>query len=250
MVDLHCHILPYMDDGAKSVEESIELLKMQEEQGFDRVIATPHFYVQKESLDSFLKRREESVKKLCSNSGILDINLFFKVGAEVFFSEEIINLPLKKLCFEKTNYMLLELPFNFKPTNLEQIIYEIQLQKITPIIAHVERYKYAIQNTDLIYDLVDNGALIQVNASSVLGSKSIEREVLKLIDCNLVHLISTDTHNLEKRPPKMDLAMKKLKKKVSISKLKRLKQNSIDVFDGKSIDISNIRKPKKIKLFR
>lgn len=245
MVDLHCHILPNIDDGAKNSKESIAILKMQEEQGFKRIVATPHYYVQKESIDSFLKRRANALNELCNDSAILDIDLFFKLGAEVFFSDELINMPLEKLCFEKTKYLLLELPTDYKPLNLEQFLYEIQLKGITPIIAHIERYRYAMQDLDLVYDWVENGALIQINATGLIRSKSIERILLKLINCNLVHVIATDTHNTEKRKPQMDLAIKVLKKKISISKMNELKQNTIDIFDGKEIDTSNILRPKK-----
>ncbi len=245
MVDLHCHILPNMDDGAKSIDESIQILKMQEEQNFERIVATPHFYIQKESLDRFLKRRTDCLDKLCKDSQILDIMLFFKLGAEVFYSEDLVNLDLKKLCIEKTNYLLLELPTDYKPLGLEEFLYELQIKGITPIIAHVERYRYAMQNMDLVYDWVSNGCLIQVNAGSIVNSKTMRKNILKLINSNLVHVIATDAHNTDRRKPLMDEAMKILKKKVSIAKMAELRKNSVDIFDGKSIDIKDIKKPKK-----
>lgn len=245
MVDLHCHILPKMDDGAKSVQEAIELLKMQQRQGFERVVATPHYYIQKERIDEFLKRRNESVNLLCKDEGILDIEVYFKMGAEVFYSSELINTDLKKLCIEKTNYLLIELPTTYKPVNLEQFFYELRLKGIRPIIAHIERYKYLINDYDLIYDLVEGGVIVQVNATSLIRDKKMSKTIIKLIECNLVHLIATDTHNLEKRPPQMPKAIRVLKKKISISKLKELVKNSINVFDGKEIDVSNIKRVKK-----
>lgn len=234
-----------MDDGAKSVEESIDLMKMQQEQGFERVVATPHFYMQKERLEDFLKRRNHSLSILCKDRGILDIEMFFKVGAEVFYSYELLNIDLRKLCIENTNYIIIELPTTYKPVNLEQFIYEVRLKGLIPIIAHIERYRYLINDYDLLFDLVENGAVIQVNATSLFKDKKIERDVIKLIDCNLVHLIATDTHNLDKRPPQMQKAMRVLKRKAKISNVKRLIQNSIDVFDGREIDTSDIRKPRK-----
>lgn len=245
MVDLHCHILPNMDDGAKSIDESIEILKMQEEQNFERIVATPHFYIQKESLDVFLKRRINCLDKLCKDSKILDIKLFFKLGAEVFYSEDLINLDLKKLCIEKTNYLLLELPTGYVPSSFGEFIYELQIKGITPIIAHVERYIYAMRNMDIVYDWVSNGCLIQVNAASIVNSKVMRKNIIKLINSNLVHVIATDAHNTDRRKPLMDEAMKILNKKVSIAKMAELKRNSIDIFDGKNIDVGDIKKPKK-----
>ncbi|MEG0229118.1 MAG: CpsB/CapC family capsule biosynthesis tyrosine phosphatase, partial [Oscillospiraceae bacterium] len=139
MKDYHCHILPEMDDGAKDVETSEKMLEMLFEQGVDAVVLTPHYYMSKESAESFLKRREKSFLEL-KKSNFNRIK--YVLGAEVYLEKHISKIEyMEKLCFGSSKYILIEMPYSpikdWMLKELDDIYYNLQL---IPIFAHLDRY--------------------------------------------------------------------------------------------------------------
>lgn len=238
MTDFHCHILPGIDDGARDVETSIALLEMEKAQGVDRIVFTPHFRCDDCSLEEFLEKRDKAFKRLMSAMpDDLKSSFEFKLGAEVHFSPSLGKMELGKLCFTKTSYMLVELPFtsDIRPAFLDEVLFEISSRGITPIIAHVERYPYILSDPTQIYDWVMAGYLVQTNAGTVVsGNKMIK----KLISWNLVQLVASDTHSVKRRPPMMDKAFKRLDDDIM--------QNGDDVFENYELDIGDSHYPKKV----
>ena len=239
MTDLHCHILPGIDDGARDVETALALLDMEKAQGVNRVVFTPHFRCDDVSLDEFLEKREAAWSSLMAAlPENLKSSFDFKLGAEVYFSPTLSRMDFSKLCFTDTSYMLVELPFTsgVRPAFLDEILYDISSEGITPIIAHVERYPYILSDPTKIYDWVMAGYLVQTNAKTVVeGDKMIK----KLISWGLVQVISSDAHSLHRRPPMMAEAFDKLPSDVFLA-------NGDDIFENYEIDVGEPHYPQKV----
>jgi protein-tyrosine phosphatase len=209
MVDLHSHILPAVDDGPACCEESVRLIKMELANGVDAVALTPHFETGSESVTSFAIRRAKALEKLQYALRCEKIQIRLVEGAEVFLSPEILTSSYKmSLCYDGTPFMLVELPYYDQPEWLTEIFRGLHFEGIIPVLAHVERYVYLMRQPEMIYDLVRGGALIQCNADAlVFGSRRIRSAIFKLMEHHLVHVIATDAHSLEYRPPCFKVAM-------------------------------------------
>lgn len=213
MVDIHTHILPGIDDGATDKDISLSLLKILEDDGVSDVVLTPHFYSDSENIEQFIQRRNQAYSELKS---VYKGNINLHLGAEVYLSRYIANYDdLTELCIDKTKYILVECPFSMEFSSdiyeiIENFIYN---HRLTPIIAHIERYPFINldKNVFLVESLRSIGCLIQVNADSLLLKKS-KKLVLKFIENNLVDFIGTDTHNLTYRPPNYIKAMEVITK--------------------------------------
>jgi len=206
MIDVHTHILPNVDDGAKTQEDAIKLLQTEVAQGVEELVFTPHYYGKKRSLEAFLALRNDAFEKIRSD---IPDGLQTRLGAEVHFTG--VNDPshdaLCKLAIEGTSCVLIELPFTAKWnksvfTRLREFILDTGY---TPIIAHVERYREFLKNPALITKFVGIGCLIQVNAVAFLNKKT-RRFAFALLKNGLVHCLATDTHNLESRAPDYEIA--------------------------------------------
>ena len=210
MIDWHSHVLPLMDDGSKSVEETLLLLKMQAEQGAKSVIATPHFYANDESVDSFLERREKSYELI--KGSLSDALPKVLLGAEVAYYSGISRMEgLSKLCIEGTKLLLLEMPFSKWTDYVINEIYELASQgSVVVILAHIERY-LGLQSIKVFEDLLDYGVIMQVNASFFCRF-STKRTAIKLLRRGTVKLVGSDAHNLLTRPPRLVDAYKKIEK--------------------------------------
>ncbi|MBR5923446.1 MAG: hypothetical protein IKZ59_06600 [Clostridia bacterium] len=210
MLDIHSHILPAVDDGARNAEETARLLSQMKNQGVTAVVATPHFYPLGSVLDDFLELRATAAKEiaeLCRESGI---TLF--LGAEVLYYGGIGNSEdVKRLAFGG-KYMLLEL-LGLKKID-DKVTRDISALKydlgITPIIAHVERYARYSGYKKLL-PLFENGdALCQINAS-FFTSKHETRAVKKLVSRELVSFIGSDCHSSVNRPVTLDKGISALR---------------------------------------
>lgn len=224
LVDIHCHILPYVDDGAMRVEESDRMLEMQFAQGVRTICLTPHmrkgFF---ETSDDVVIERfyqlNEHIKKL-------------KIPIRVFLSREYFcdSLFAEKLmrgdviCLGEGKHLLME----FSQSSSEESIYSYVRLAMEcggiPLIAHVERYPVLWQSTELVSGLVEMGAKIQINAGSVLGREGFKEASYckKLIKQGLVHVVASDAHDPEYRPPELSKCAKFIAKKYGNAYAKRL----------------------------
>ncbi len=225
-LDIHSHILHNIDDGAKTLEEALALLKDMSIQGITDVIATPHFYPQTDILDDFIHtsaKRYSELTKATKNQNLPNIHL----GCEVFYYNGISRASsLEKLTLNRSGYMLLE-P-NFEPFGK---LFQNELLNlrdnigITPIIAHIERYRKVKGFKDFITFAKENGILLQVNASSFLERK-YSRALKKLVLQDVVGFIATDTHSADSRPPLLQDAFTVIEKKFGNEYKQKLIDNS------------------------
>lgn len=197
MIDIHSHILPGIDDGSRSMDESIEILKQAQICGVTDIVVTPHYiagskYVinnnDKKKLLSLLKKELKKKK--------IDINLY--LGNEVYVENNMLELIEKReiSTLHNTKYLLFELPLNYEFNGIEDVIFNLRCKHIIPIIAHPERYLFLKRNPKLIENLIDAGALFQSNIGSFLGTygRDAKDTVMLFLKHNMISFISSDIH--------------------------------------------------------
>ena len=214
--DLHTHVLPMMDDGSQSAEQSVEMLRLLKRQGIDRVVATPHFYPKQEDPDSFLKRRADSAAMLRSAiefAGLEGELPEVLIGAEVaYYSGMSLSKRVKELCIEGTDVMLLEMPFSKWTDAVVNEVCKMQMELgVQIILAHVDRYFQYFDNAKL-YKLKSYRVMMQINADPFLEFWS-GRRVLKLLGTNMIGALGSDCHNLDVRRSNMDEAIARIREK-------------------------------------
>lgn len=212
MIDWHSHILPGMDDGSRDVAESISLIEMQAAQGVSTVIATPHFYANDESVESFLDRRKEAFETL--NKELPEGSPEILLGAEVRYYQGISRMPgLKDLRIQGSKLLLLEMPMTrWTEYMIRELIELSGMSGIRVVLAHIERY-LSLQKQDVWARAYENGILMQVNASFFLSLTS-RRKAISLLQEGDIHFVGSDCHNLTSRPPQIGKAFEYLQKKL------------------------------------
>lgn len=220
MIDIHAHIIPNVDDGSTSLEQSLELVRHCVEMGVTDIVCTPHYEVipirvnnNVNVVSSFEKLKEEIEKKG------YPVKLYF--GNEITNDESVLELVKNKkaLPINDSKYILLELDFYSLDLEIGELIYEFSLLGYQVIIAHVERYMYT--NYEYVDMLVNEGALIQVNSSSFFSkSSTLKKLMLRLVKEDLVHFVASDVHF--DRENKMKDAYKLISKKFGKSVAERL----------------------------
>lgn len=212
MIDFHSHVLPRMDDGSKSVEESLAMLNELSRQGIKTVVATPHFYANDESVQSFVERRLNSFKSI-EPSLTPDMPRVL-LGAEVKYYEGISRMEnLRDLCVEDTGLLLLEMPMRRWTEYVLRELTDISCSgNVTLVLAHIERY-IKLQSDESIGQLLSNGILLQFNASFVCDFFT-KRQAMNLLKNRAVHMIGSDCHNMSDRAPDIGRAYEKISKKL------------------------------------
>jgi protein-tyrosine phosphatase len=202
LVDLHCHILPRLDDGPDNLSECMEMANKAVKSGITDLFATPHH------LNGLYENPKSDIlaRVLEVNNHLQEKNIPLKVhpGQELRIHREIFtSLEMGNVLTldNKGQYLLLELPSGEVPSYTQEVIYELLVKGITPIIVHPERNLEFIQNNHLLFELIQEGALAQLTAGSITGTfgKKVKRFSKKLIEHHLVHFIASDAHNLGSR---------------------------------------------------
>lgn len=252
MIDIHCHILPGIDDGAKTIEDSIDMAQSAVENGISHIIATPHHNAR-----SWLNPKADVISAVHQLNEALtdaDVPLTVSAGQEVRISGNLIEqIDNDEIVFldETNRYLLIEFPTPAVPRYTKNIFYQLFEREIISVIAHPERNHAIAENPDILHDLVANGALAQVTTSSYSGDlgKKIEKLSKDLIRADLIHIIASDAHNIHNRPFNMDKALKKLEKEFGRDKAKYFQSNSKRILEGKLVQTPTPEKVKKKKFF-
>ena len=201
MIDLHTHILPHMDDGAKETAISVEMLQQELRQGVDTVVLTSHYYGRKKSPKDFIIKRNTMYHHLKERKtrGVKTL-----IAAEVHFTG--VNVAdyedLCLLAIEGTKYILMEFPFTTKwdRSILGSLAEFVSETGYTPIIAHAERYPEVQKNPALLTELMDMGCLIQVNIGSFTDRRE-KRLAFAIVKHGMLHCLGTDAHDTGLRAP-------------------------------------------------
>ena len=231
LVDLHCHILPGIDDGARDLNISMALLRKEIQDGVAGIVFTPHFHYERISVEDFAAKRRAAFLQVAKAAKETGLPLAAKLGAEVYFTTALPSLDLRALAFAKSNYILIEFPTTCHPAGIDETLYAVRQRGYTPILAHVERYPFVTEDPTLLYNWVNEGCLAQINASGLVREGRTAHWRLKLLEWNLVHLLCTDCHSIDGRPPNLKAGYSKLPTPIA----RRLRRNSIEVYLGNEL---------------
>ena len=239
MIDFHNHILPNVDDGSKSLEMSLDMLKHAESQGITDVVNTVHFQHPKvEGKDISLNRIQKEIDELQSELNKNNISIKLHCGAEVFFLPnllEVKNHPLPTFLHGK--YMLIEFPVHQIPDIQKQQLFDLKMAGVTPIIAHPERYKPVQDNLNIIARWLEAGCLIQVDAGSPLGrlgSKAKETSEI-IIKKGWCQLLGSDSHDNKYRNFCLKDCLEHINRYVDYDTTTLVNENPQKVLNGESI---------------
>jgi protein-tyrosine phosphatase len=229
LVDTHNHILPGIDDGAKSIEETIEMCKIAESEGIKKIVSTSHYIKgEVETEPSVIYSLVQEVNKLLQSRGI-DVEIL--PGHEVFVDPDIPKLLKDNLLctINNSKYLLIELPMNGIPKYMEDLIYSIRLRGYIPIIAHPERNLEIIDNPNILYRFIELGALAQ------LTTWSIQETAELLLEHNMYSLIATDAHSATKRRPKLEKGINLVQQIIGVERTNLLLKNAELVIENAEV---------------
>ena len=195
-IDIHSHILPGIDDGAKNIDESNLLINELKSLGFKKIIGTPHTYpgLYNNSVESIKK----SFEKIKSKNLTKDIKIDY--ASEYFIGDYLIDkASKKKLLTIKNNYVLLEMSFISAPINLHNIIFQLKLNDYVPVIAHPERYRFLFLDFNEYHKMKRLGCKFQINFLSCLGyyGKDVLKVTDKLLKSDMVDFVGSDVHSIK-----------------------------------------------------
>lgn len=250
LIDIHSHILSGVDDGAQTIEDSLAMARAAVQEGIRTIIATPHLNASYQNYKDDIKAKVEQLQDRLNKE---QIPLTVLPGQEVrIYGELLEDLQNGKiLSLNHTQYLFIELPSNHVPRYTERLLYDIQLQELTPIIVHPERNKQLLEQPDLLYQFVKNGALTQVTASSLNGhfGKNIQKFTNQLLDANLTHFIASDAHNTINRNFQMADAFAEIQSQYGSDLVYLLTENAQLLLNGQNVYKEIPEKVKRKKLF-
>ena len=220
MVDYHSHILPGMDDGSKSIEESLALLSESVRQGIRVQCLTSHYYADRESPKRFLERRSRAYAEL--KQAMKDLDIQTMLGAEVQYFEGICNIDeIEALKLEGTEILLIEMPFSKWTARMARDIWELNSRPgIQVMLAHIERYM-KWNDLSVFEQMHKNGIILQSNAS-FFNSWRTRRKALKLFDRGYIDIVASDCHNTTSRPQELGEALKTIASRLGRDKVDRM----------------------------
>ena len=244
MIDFHNHVLPNVDDGPQSIEESLDMLDCAYKQGIKKVINTVHY--QHPKMDdknvstNYLMGQLDILQKSVDEKNI-DIKLY--LTAEVFYLPNLVEISSNPiLTIGNGKYMLIEFTTNIYPTGFENVLFDLQMAGITPVIAHPERYRFIQKDFKILNRWIDKGYILQLDAGSILGffGPNIKKITIEMIKNGLIHLVGSDAHNNKKRNFCLLDAYHEVANIMSVDFVDLLKQNSSNLLEGSEIErISN-----------
>tara|TARA_Y100001970_G_C14228417_1_gene857116 strand:- start:229 stop:1017 length:789 start_codon:yes stop_codon:yes gene_type:complete len=241
MIDFHNHVLPKIDDGSKSMDMSIDMLREAHQQGIKEIVNTVHYQHPKvEGLKITYGSIKEKTSLLQNELDKNNIPIRIHIGSEVFFLPNLMKIkddPLATIGNGK--YMLIEFQPHFIPDNHKQIFFELKMDGITPIIAHPERYKPVQEDIGLVYNWLNTGCLIQVDAGSITGTlgESAFNAAQDIIKNNWCQILGSDAHNNGRRNFILKDAYLKVENWIGDAARPLVFENPRSVLNGESITL-------------
>lgn len=228
LIEMHCHIIPGIDDGSKDIETSLKMIERLKEQGAKKIVLTPHYYSDTISLDDFLKRRDKAYNELVKALPPGSPELI--PAAEVYISDYVFNnQDISELAIGNSGYILIEHSFS---SEFDEAVYNRLINLycdygLKPILAHIERYRALMSDRYKLDDYIGMGCLTQVNISSFYDAPHfIKKKLFKLLHEDKIHLIGSDCHNLDSRAPEYEDGINAIIKKCGSEAVIRLIYNA------------------------
>jgi protein-tyrosine phosphatase len=235
MVDIHCHVLPGLDDGPEKLPESLEMVDSAVADGITHVVATPH------SNDTFsfdfarVRKVRDELQALVGTRLILATGCDFHLSAE---NLDLLRLDAAPFCINQNGYLLLEFSDFSIPSSTEKTMHEMQLMSVRPVITHPERNSIIQTHPERLAAWVRMGCFVQVTGGSVTGTfgPKAQEDALRWIEQGLVHFVASDAHNTGRRPLKLQPAYEVVRKRFGEAKARALfVENPLAAFEGREL---------------
>lgn len=236
MIDMHCHMLPGIDDGAQSTEESLKMIRMAVKQGIKSFIATSH------ASSRFPASTPEAVRSLCGQieqkaCKRIDPRIHIYAGQEILYTTDLLDLleKGKYLTLADSSWILLEFQPSVSWSVINNAVRELAMSPYHPILAHVERYHVLEKSTDYLDELIENGASLQMNYRSLSGGIFDRRAIRcrKLVRDGYIHYLATDMHNTKERAPELKETLNWMRK--------HLDEDTIEDLCGRNVEKQILR---------
>lgn len=252
MVDLHCHLLPGIDDGSKNMAVSVRLAREAVANGVTHALLTPHHMNGR-----YVNHKEDVIRRTAQFQDELKkqgIPLVVFPGQEVRINGNLLTaLDQDDILFADTGnrYLMLEFPDDDVPHYTSRMIFDLQQRGITPVIVHPERNTKIMDKPNLLYGLLEKGCLSQITASSYVGTfgKKVERFSKQLIAAGQGYVFASDAHDLPGRKYEMRQAFEKLTDEFSSELADKYNENARAIINGEDVPVNTIRPVKKRKRF-
>ncbi len=235
LYDMHSHILPEFDDGAKSVDASLMLINSLKKQGIKNICLTPHFYTNQLSYSDFVAERKEAFEKF---KPFIPEDINIVLGTEVYVTHYIFNNPdLSQITYGNSRYILTEFAYDssFEGNSMDCILRFMENYGLIPVIPHVERYSALLDNPSIISELKDMGVIIQTNISNYTKKAPTfrRRKMLKMINKGYIDILGSDAHSLNHNTPEVfSEAMECISSKCGVNVLEEMMQKSAVIFNS------------------
>ncbi len=244
MIDFHSHMLPGIDDGAQDVETSLKMLSVSKENGVDTVLLTPHCHPRsQEHIDAFLERRDSAFKTLSSEIKKQEFPKILPASEIRIYADFHKYKRLEELCISGTNYILLEMPYELWKDYAFEEIYQLTRLGFKPIMAHLDRFLDQQKHFREIFSL---GSLVQMNTSAFLETAT-RKKMAKFFETGHIHVLGSDTHNLDDRPPDMAEAYDVIARKFGTEYTDYINYAGESILKNKDVRPSNFAKMNPIK---
>ena len=251
MIDIHSHIIPYMDDGAADMDEALAMARMAVAEGITRIIVTPHHA--NGQYNNPAGTVNQAVEELRLQLAKHHIPLTLYPGQEIRLYSRLIEdweggllLPLAQ-----SPYILIEFPSARVPERTKEYIHELQMLGLIPVLAHPERNKELMNHPGLLRELVDSGVRGQVTTHSLTGSfgKAIQKAAFGMCREGLIHFVASDAHNIRQRPFAMQEAYRRITEELGAEWTSYYQRNAQSLLQGEPIQVQQQPVPSKRKSF-
>ncbi len=237
-IDIHNHILPGLDDGAKNEKVSLDMLRMAAEDGITHLIATPHFHYRRghaapEQIRSALTRMQEMADEQ-------EIPVRLYAGNELYYTHDLLEMVKAKeaLSLADSDYVLLEFSPETEQRKIQNAVYQFLSEGYYPVIAHMERYQAFNKQPDFVETILKMGAYYQVNAGSITGNAgwALKRFTRRMMKSGMIQFVATDAHDLQNRQPQLETALDWIEKKLGESEMKDyMYENPLKILENKAL---------------
>ncbi len=248
MIDLHNHLLPGIDDGARKLEETLQFLRLARRDGVRTVVATPHMkpgvY---DNPRRMILERVALVREAQKGDEAEEVELL--PGAEVYYTAALASRARAGELMtvgDRGKHLLLELPYQQIPMHVEDTIFQLRLLGITPLMAHPERVAYYLEDIERVAASVRLGALMQVTAGSITGrfGERARDFALAMLSRNLLHVIASDSHDVRYRPPTLSEGMRAAAGVVGATAARRMvEETPAAILAGRAVEVSEPVEP-------
>ena len=250
MIDLHCHILPGVDDGAENIEASIAMAEQAVSQGITHILCTPHH-----NNGKYTNPKSEVISLVVSFQAELDkrkLPLTVLEGQEVRITGDLIeDIRNDKILFTdlEDTYILIEFPTMEVPSYTEQVFFELLQMGKVPVIVHPERNAHFRKDPNNLIPFLEMGCLAQLTAPSYVGvfGKDIQKTAKVMVEHNLVQMVASDAHGVSKRPFYMKEIFSQIENDFGMDVVNKLQQVAKDLLNGDEVDYPNYVEVKKKK---